>query len=76
MCYIRKDFLKGIKDSPMIVTRPENVYQNLLEYINKPEELKAIGKQGPVFVKKHHAPEHIFQLLLRRYNECCERKKI
>jgi len=74
MCYIRKDFLKDIEDSSIIVTRPENVYKHLTEYINKPEKLEALGKQGPDFVEKHHAPEYIFKLLFQRYYESCEKK--
>jgi hypothetical protein len=69
MCYIRDEFLEKVPDCPIIITRPEAVYKNIKGYIDKREELKAIGAKGPEFVRKHHDPDMIVRLMIDRYNQ-------
>jgi hypothetical protein len=74
MCYIRDEFLANIPDCPIIVTRPETVYENLREYITKEQLLKEIGNQGVAFVRKHHDPDMVVQLMIDRYNQIYQYK--
>jgi hypothetical protein len=74
MCFIREAFLEGIPDSPMICARPDNVYDKLKEWAQKPEELKRLGALGPAFVRRHHDPDRVMVHMLARYNRALERK--
>jgi hypothetical protein len=74
MAYIRDDFRSLVPDCPIIVTRPETVHQRLSEYIDRRDELKAIGARGPAFVQAHHAPHAILQRVIARYNEALQAK--
>ena len=75
MSYIREEFLSAIPDCPIINTRPETVYDRLKEYLDRPEELLAIGARGPAFVKKYHDPETVVKRYLERYAEALERRE-
>jgi glycosyltransferase involved in cell wall biosynthesis len=75
MSYIRPKFREDIPDCPIIQATPDTVYAKLLEYLNKPDELKELGKKGPEFVQKHHNPEKIAEHLIKRYNEAFARKR-
>ena len=74
MAYIRDDFLAIVPDCPIIVTRPETVHQRLSEYIDRRDELKAIGARGPAFVRAHHDPRLIMRRVVARYNEAFQAK--
>ena len=74
MCYIREAFQDRIPDSPIICARPENVYDQLKEWVHKPEELQRLGALGPAFVRRHHDPDRVMVHMLARYNEALERK--
>ncbi len=74
MSYIREEYLRDIPDCPIIIARPDNIYEKLREWIQKPEELKMVGAQGPAFVKKYHDPDRVIQIMLDRYNEAWNRK--
>ena len=69
MSYVREEFLRNMPDCPIIITRPDTVYQRLKEYIDQPEKLKEIGQQGIQFVKKYHDSDKIVQYMIKRYNE-------
>ena len=75
MAYIRDDFRSIVPDCPIIVTRPETVYDRLNEYVDRRKELKAIGARGPAFVAAHHAPPAILKSVVARYNEALARKR-
>ena len=68
MSYIRNDFLDKIPDCPIIITRPETVYDRLKEYVFKKEELKEIGLKGKAFVQKYHDPYVVADIIINRYN--------
>jgi hypothetical protein len=74
MCYIRDEFLDRIPDSPIIVARPDDVYQKLREWVAKPEELQRLGAQGPEFVRRHHQSDQLMVRMIGRYNEALQRK--
>lgn len=74
MCYIREQYLDRISDSPIIVARPDNVYEKLREWVAKPEELKRLGAQGPDFVRRHHHADELMVRMIARYNAALERK--
>lgn len=68
MAYIRDGYLKGIPDCPIIIARPDNIYEKLKEWMAKPGELKRLGTLGPAFVKKYHDPSRIAAKLISEYN--------
>ena len=68
MSYIREKYLKNIPDCPVIITRPDTVYRNLKDYIERPKELKEIGLKGIAFVKKYHDPYGVVDMLINKYN--------
>ena len=74
MAYIRDEFRSIAPDCPIIVTRPDTVYDRLNEYIDKRDELKSIGARGPAFVNAHHAPGPILRRVIARYNEALQCK--
>jgi hypothetical protein len=69
MSYIRDEFRYLVPDCPIIVTTPETVYERLRHYLDRREELRAIGARGPAFVRAHHDPHVIVRRLIERYNE-------
>ena len=75
MSYIRDEYLHNIPDCPIIIARPDDIYEKISEWIQKPEELKKVGAQGPAFVKKYHDPDRVIQIMLDRYNEAWRRKQ-
>lgn len=68
MAYIRGEYLKDIPDCPIIVVRPDNVYENIKEWIGKPDALGTLGARGRAFVQKRHNPSAIAQMMVDRYN--------
>ena len=74
MCYVRDEYLDRIPDSPIIVARPDNVYEQLREWVAKPEELKRVGARGPDFVKRHHHADELMTHMILRYNQALHRK--
>ena len=68
MSYIRDDFRSIAPDCPIIVTRPETVYDRLHYYLQHRDELRQIGARGPAFVRKHHDPDRIALQMIERYN--------
>lgn len=75
MSYIRPEFLEPLPDCPIIITRPDTVYENLKKYISRRDELAEIGRKGPEFVKRHHDGRQIAALLIDRYNQAWREKK-
>lgn len=69
MSHIREEYRSLVPDSPIIPTTPDQVYERLSYYIDRPAELRAIGARGPAFVRAHHDPDRIVRLLLDRYND-------
>jgi hypothetical protein len=74
MCFIRDAFRDRVPDSPIICARPDDVYDKLKEWVQKPEELKRLGSLGPAFVRRHHDPDRVMVHMLARYNDALERK--
>ncbi len=68
MSYIREEFLKNILDCPIIITRPETVYDRLKEYMDKPEALKLHSEEGRKFALKYHDPQSVVDKLVTKYN--------
>lgn len=69
MSYIREDFRSIAPDCPIIITTPDTVYDQLHHYIDRRDDLRAIGARGPAFVRAHHDPQQIVKLMIARYNE-------
>jgi hypothetical protein len=69
MSYIREDFRSIAPDCPIIVTTPDTVYERLNYYIDRPDELRAIGARGPAFIKAEHDPAAIGRRMIGRYND-------
>lgn len=67
--YIRPEYLAAIPDCPIVPTRPEEVADKLRHSMDHREELAELGRRGPDFVARHHAPERVLGLLLERYAE-------
>jgi hypothetical protein len=67
MSYIRDEFLAGIPDSPIIIARPDTVYEKLKEALSDPRALAERGRRGPEFIKRHHDPNMVIERMLRRY---------
>jgi glycosyltransferase involved in cell wall biosynthesis len=74
MSYIRDEFKDRIADSPIIVARPDNVYEQLREWVGKPEELKRLGARGPDFVRRHHHADELMARMIARYNQALHAK--
>lgn len=74
MCYIRGKFLEKIPDCPIIITRPESVYETLKSYLHQREKLREIGKKGPGFVKKYHDPVKVSQMMIKRYKSIIKQR--
>lgn len=75
MSYIREDFRRIAPDCPIIVTTPDTVYERLNYYIDRPEELRAIGARGPAFVNAEHHPHALAQKMIGRYNDAWRAKR-
>lgn len=75
MSYLRDDLLGDISDCPIIVARPDDIYEKIREWIAKPQELKQIGMKGPAFVKHHHDPDTIVRNMVARYNKVLADRK-
>jgi hypothetical protein len=74
MCYVRDEYLSKIPDSPLIIARPDNVYEKLREWVAKPEELKQLGARSPGFVRQYHDADRLMVHMISRYNEALGRK--
>jgi glycosyltransferase involved in cell wall biosynthesis len=68
MTFIRDKFRQIAPDCPIINTTPDTIYERLRTYLDRPEELRAIGARGPEFVRKHHGATMLAQRLLGEYN--------
>ncbi len=75
MSYIRENYLPNIPDCPIIIARPENIYEKLKEWLSKPKELKKVGALGPAFIKKYHNPDQIAAKLLSEYKRVWAQKQ-
>ena len=76
MSFIRDEFASLVPDCPIIVTAPETVYDNLKNWMARPDELRAVGMKGPEFVKRHHDPNVIIERMIARYNDAFHEKQI
>jgi glycosyltransferase involved in cell wall biosynthesis len=76
MSYIRSEFMDSINDCPIIVTKPDDVYEKLAEWAAKPDELRALGRRGPDFVRAHHDPHAIVAMMVERYNHAAVAKTV
>jgi hypothetical protein len=74
MSHIRETFQGLAPDCPIIPTTPDQVYDRLNYYIDRPDELRAIGALGPAFVRAHHDPDRIVHRMADRYNAALARK--
>ncbi len=68
------EFLKRIPDCPIIIAKPENIYEKIKEWLEKREDLQKIGALGPAFVKKYHDPDKIIEMMIEKYNEAFSKK--
>ncbi len=73
--YIRETFLKDIPDCPIIVARPDTIYECLREWLPRRDALQERGRHGPAFVAKYHDPETINHRLVGRYNQALGRRR-
>jgi hypothetical protein len=74
MSYIREEYLSAIPDCPIIIAGPDNIYEKLKEWVQKPEELKKIGEKCPSFIRKYHNSDKIIEHMIDRYNEVFREK--
>jgi len=72
ICYIRDDYLPGIPDCPIIIARPEMVYERLKDAIGNKTELGEIGVKGKAFIQKYHDPDTVVETILNRYGAILE----
>jgi hypothetical protein len=70
MCYIREKYWEGIPDCPIINVRPENLHIRLKYYLDHRDELEAIGRKGPEFVRNHHSGHLLAKRLIELYRNC------
>jgi hypothetical protein len=75
MSYIRPEFQRIAPDCPIIVTTPDTVYERLRYYIDRPDELRAIGAKGPAFVNSEHNPHVLGRRMIERYNDVWRAKR-
>lgn len=75
MSYIREKYLPIVPDCPIIVTRPDNAYEKIKEWMDKPDELKAVGAKGPAFTKKYHDPDMVTDIMISKYNGAWKKKR-
>lgn len=69
MSFIREQFRHIAPDCPIIVTTPDTMYAQLKKYLDRPDELRAIGALGPAFVARHHGAELLAHRLIEQYND-------
>lgn len=69
MSFIRERFRHIAPDSPIINTTPDTIYDQLKKYLDRPEELRAIGARGPEFVRRHHDATMVAHRLIGEYND-------
>ncbi|MGK7344310.1 MAG: hypothetical protein ACNS63_00695 [Candidatus Nitrospinota bacterium M3_3B_026] len=69
MSYIREKYLRDIPDCPIIIARPETVYDQLRNWIDRPEELRKLGKRSREFVLREHDPGRVARMIIDKYNE-------
>jgi glycosyltransferase involved in cell wall biosynthesis len=73
--YIREAYLPDIQDCPIIIARPENVYEKICECLEMPEaKLKEIGQKGIEFIRRRHNQDAIIEHILGRYEEALARR--
>jgi hypothetical protein len=75
MSYVREEFRHLVPDSPIIDATPDTIYDRLNYYIDRRDELRAIGARGPAFIKAHHDPHVIARRMIDRYNSVLARKR-
>jgi hypothetical protein len=68
MSFIRDRFRHIAPDCPIIQATPETIYAQLKTYLDRPDELKAIGARGPEFVRRHHDATMLAHRLIEEYN--------
>ncbi len=68
MSFIRDKFRHIAPDCPIIITTPDTIYGQLKKYLDRPDELRAIGARGPEFVKRHHDAGMLAHRLIEEYN--------
>jgi glycosyltransferase involved in cell wall biosynthesis len=69
MSFIREQYKHIAPDCPIIPATPDTIYDQLKKYIDRPDELRAIGALGPKFVERHHSSALIAHRLIEQYNE-------
>lgn len=75
MSYVRREYMEGLfAGAPIIVSRPDNIYDRLREYIGKRGELAAIGARGKEYVKRMHNPDKIVDMIIARYNNALSKR--
>ncbi|MBN2712350.1 MAG: glycosyltransferase [Planctomycetes bacterium] len=72
--YIRDEYLASIPDCPVIVARPDSIYDKLKYFAHHREELAEIGRRGPEFVRAHHDPRMICERLLKDYDRVMQNR--
>lgn len=66
--FIREQFRHIAPDCPIINATPDTIYEVLKKYVERPDELKAIGALGPAFVARHHDATMLAHQLIEQYN--------
>lgn len=75
MSYIRDEFRSQIPDLPIIVARPDTVYEKLKEALSDPQALAERGRRGPEFIRRHHDPDAVIEQMLDRYETAWKTKR-
>ncbi len=75
MCFVREEFLAGIPDCPIIVARPDTVYEKLRECLADMDALRRRGQEGPAFISKYHDPDALMSELTKHYDEAFSRRR-
>ncbi len=62
-------------DIPVVNSRPDNIYQNLVDLIKNPERRSKLGRAAHEYIRQNHDSDKIAQQLLSLYNELHSQKK-
>ncbi|CAA7619092.1 hypothetical protein MTBLM5_30015 [Magnetospirillum sp. LM-5] len=73
--YIRPEYIEHMPECPIIIADPANVYPVLKEWLDKPDELKAVGLRGPDYVHRYHNPDLLTERVIEKYKSILAAKQ-